>query len=90
MGQRNEGEGNKTAAKEYNKAATEHAKSGRSEKAAEEAARAIDTSEGTAMREAEIKGKSAAKGEDPKLYKKARAAPSPTPISARPVSRAQR
>ena len=77
MTQRNEGEGNKTAAKDYNKAATEHAQSGKSEKAAEEAARAMDTSEGTAMREAEIKGKSAAKGEDPKLYKKSDVGPKP-------------
>ena len=77
MTQRNEGEGNKTAAKEYNKAATEHARSGRSGKAAEEAARALDTPEGTAMREAEIKGKSAAKGEDPKLYKKSQGGPKP-------------
>lgn len=81
MPQRNEGEGNKTAAKEYNKAATEHAKSGRSEKAAQDAARAIDTSEGTTMREAEIKGKSAAKGEDPKLYKKGVPGRDPKPDS---------
>ncbi|MGH7005975.1 MAG: hypothetical protein ACREIP_18685 [Alphaproteobacteria bacterium] len=70
MGQRNEGEGNRTAAKKYNKGATEHAESGRSKAAAEDAERAMDTPEGTAMREAEIKGKSAARGEDPKLYKK--------------------
>lgn len=77
MTQRNEGEGNKTAAKEYNKAATEHAQSGKSEKAAQDAVRAMDTPEGTAMREAEIKGKSAAKGEDPKLYKKSNTGPKP-------------
>lgn len=75
MTQRNEGEGNKTAAKEYNKAATQHAKSGRSEAAAQDAVRAMDTPEGTAMREAEIKGKSAAKGEDPQLYKKSKGGP---------------
>jgi len=75
MAQRNEGEGNKTAAKQYNKAATAHAQSGKSEKAAKDAARAMDTPEGTAMREAEIKGKSAAKGEDPKLYTKSQGGP---------------
>ena len=70
MPQRNEGEGNKTAAREYNKRATAFAKTGRARKAAHKAEAAIDTPEGTAMREAEIKGKSAARGEDPKLYKK--------------------
>lgn len=77
--QRNEGEGNKTAAKEYNTRATEHAKSGRSDEAAKDAARAMDTPEGTAMREAEIKGKSAAKGEDPQLYKKSKEGPKRDP-----------
>jgi len=77
MTQRNEGEGNKTAAKEYNKGATEHAQSGKSDKAAKDAVRAMDTPEGTTLREAEIKGKSAAKGEDPKLYKKSTTGPKP-------------
>lgn len=75
MTQRNEGEGNKTAAKEYNKAATEHANSGRSEDAAEQARQALDTPEGTEMREAEIEGKRHAKGEDPQLYKKSKSGP---------------
>lgn len=75
MTQRNEGEGNKTAAKEYNKGATAHAKSGRSEQAARDAARAMDTPEGTAMREAEIEGKRHAKDEDPQLYKKSKNGP---------------
>jgi len=70
MPQRNEGEGNKTAAREYNKRATAFAKTGRARKAARKAEAAIHTPEGTAMREAEIKGKAAARGEDPKLYKK--------------------
>jgi len=70
MRQRNEGEGNKTAAREYNKAATAHAKTGRARKAAKKALRVMDTPEGAAMREAEIKGKSAARGENPLLYKK--------------------
>ena len=70
MRQRNEGEGNKTAAREYNKAATAHAKTGRARKQAKKALQAMDTPEGTSMREAEIKGKSASRGEDPLLYKK--------------------
>ncbi|MGE0095001.1 MAG: hypothetical protein AB7M05_02595 [Alphaproteobacteria bacterium] len=72
MTQRNEGEGNKTAAKEYNKAATEHAQSGRSEAAARKARQAMDTPEGTEMREAEIEGKRHAKDEDPQLYEKSK------------------
>jgi hypothetical protein len=70
MPRRNEGEGNKTAARAYNRRATAHAKTGRARKAAHKAMRAIESPEGTALREAEIKGKSAARGEDPKLYKK--------------------
>ena len=79
MPQRNEGEGNKTAAREYNKRATAFAKTGRARKAARKAAAALDTPEGTAMREAEIKGKSEARGEDPKLYKKGRRGVDPKP-----------
>jgi hypothetical protein len=75
MPQRNEGEGNKTAAKEYNKAATRHAESGRSDEAARKARQAMDTPEGTAMREAEIEGKRHAKGEDPQLYRKSKGGP---------------
>jgi len=75
MTQRNEGEGNKTAAKEYNKAATAHAQSGRSEEAAQKARQALDTPEGTEMREAEIEGKRHAKDEDPQLYKKSKGGP---------------
>ncbi len=75
MTQRNEGEGNKTAAKEYNKAATAHARSGRSEDAARRARQAMDTPEGAEMREAEIEGKRHAKDEDPQLYKKSKSGP---------------
>lgn len=70
MPQRNEGEGNRTAARAYNKHTRQFVKTGRARKAAKQAAAAIDTPEGTKMREAEIKGKAAARGEDPKLYKK--------------------
>jgi hypothetical protein len=81
MPQRNEGEGNKTAAREYNKRATAFAKTGRARKAARQAEAAIDTPEGTEMREAEIKGKAAARGEDPKLYKKGVPGRNPKPDS---------
>jgi hypothetical protein len=70
MAQRNEGEGNRTAAREHGRHATAHAKTGRARKHAHKTLRAMETPEGTAMREAEIKGKSAARGEDPQLYKK--------------------
>ena len=65
--QRNEGEGNKTAAKEYNEATTKFTQSGKVEQKADEAAKARDGSERQAMERAEQAGKSHAKGEDPQL-----------------------
>ena len=70
MAQRNEGEGSRTAARAYNKQARQFVKSGRVAKAAKHAAAAMDTPERSALRAAEKKGKAAARGEDPKLYKK--------------------
>jgi hypothetical protein len=64
MGQRNEGEGNKTAAREYNKETTAFAKSGQVEEKAREAKQALEGKEADAMREAEREGKSHAHGED--------------------------
>ena len=49
----NEGEGNKTAARNYNKATEEYVKSGKAEHAAQEAKQALDSDEGDALREAE-------------------------------------
>src|SRR5258707_1433482 len=49
----NEGEGNKTAARNYNKATEEYVHSGKSEHAAEVAKEALDSEEGDALREAE-------------------------------------
>ena len=78
MTQRNEGEGNKTAAREYNKGATEHAKDHDAvKKEAQAAQQAVDGAEGAALREAEIKGKSAAREEDPQLHKKSKGGPQP-------------
>ena len=49
----NEGEGNKTAARRYNKATEEYVRSGRAEHAAEEAKEALESDEGESLLEAE-------------------------------------
>jgi hypothetical protein len=53
----NEGEGNKTADREYRKGTEEFAKSGRVEDQARKAAEALDGDEGEELREAEEKGR---------------------------------
>lgn len=68
--QRNEGEGNRTAAKVYDDAATKFAQSGKVEKQAEEAAKAREGAERKDLDRAEQVGKSHAKGEDPQLRKR--------------------
>jgi hypothetical protein len=68
-GQQNEGEGNRTAAREYNKATTEFAQSGQVEGKAREAERAVDGKEGEELRAAERKGQQHSHGEDPQLRK---------------------
>ncbi len=70
MPQRNEGEGSRTAASAHNRKTRAFVRTGRARKAAKRSTAALDTSEGTTMREAETKGEAAARGEDPKLYKK--------------------
>jgi uncharacterized protein (TIGR02284 family) len=65
--QRNEGEGNKTAAKEYNEATTKFAQSGKVEKQAEAAARAREGAERRDLDRAEQAGRSHAKDEDPQV-----------------------
>jgi hypothetical protein len=55
---KNEGEGNKTADREYRQGATHHAESGRSEEKAREAEAAIDGDESEELEEAEQAGKS--------------------------------
>ncbi len=52
--QKNEGEGNHTAARRYDAAAEKTAKSGNVEQLAEKAKRALDGKEGDALRDAEI------------------------------------
>jgi hypothetical protein len=49
---KNEGEGNKSADREYRKAATRHAASPKSEKMAREAEEALETEEGAELEEA--------------------------------------
>ena len=67
-GQKNEGEGNKTAARHYNEDQHKFAKSGKVEKAAKEAEQALDGVRGDELREAEEKGRSKSKGENPGDY----------------------
>jgi len=65
--QRNEGEGNKTAARHYNEKTEEFAKSGKVEEKAREAAKALDGDKRAELEKAEREGKSHSKGEDPQL-----------------------
>jgi hypothetical protein len=65
--QRNEGEGNRTAARQYNDEQHAFAKSGKVESAAKDAAEAVDGPEGKALRQAEAAGKRHAHGEDPQV-----------------------
>jgi hypothetical protein len=59
--QRNEGEGNKTAAREFNRAQTKFAKSGSVDKAAKDAKQAVEGDEKGELSEAEAKGRSKAR-----------------------------
>jgi hypothetical protein len=60
--QRNEGEGNRTAAKAYNKATTAFAKSGKVGAAAQRAKKSLDTAEVVELKRAEAIGRRPAKG----------------------------
>jgi hypothetical protein len=64
---RNEGEGNKTAARHYNEAQHKFAKSGKVDKAAEKARRALDSDEASDLEQAEEEGRSHTKEEDPRV-----------------------
>jgi hypothetical protein len=68
-GQQNEGEGNHTAAKQYNDSQKKFAESGKVDPAAKDAAKAVDGPEGSDLRKAEELGKRHAHGEDPQLKK---------------------
>lgn len=58
---RNEGEGNRTAAKQYNEAQRKFVESGKVEQAAKDAERAMETEEAEALKRAEEEGRSHAK-----------------------------
>ncbi len=60
----NEGEGNRTAAREYNRRTQRFAKSGQVEKKAQEAEKALEGAEGEELAKAEEAGKSHRAGED--------------------------
>ena len=63
--QKNEGEGNKTAARHYNEKTENFAKSGQVDQKAQEARDALDGDEARELEHAEAEGKSHARGEDP-------------------------
>jgi hypothetical protein len=71
--QANEGEGNRTAAKAYNKGVQDFEKTGQVEKKAREAADALDGPEAAELKRAEEIGKKHSHGEDPALKKGAKA-----------------
>lgn len=65
MSSKNEGEGNVTAAREYNEATKKFVESGKVPEKAQEALRAVEGSEKESLEAAERAGKAHAKGEDP-------------------------
>ena len=67
---RNEGEGNKTAARQYNEAQHRFAQSGKVEEKAREAERALQTSEKEELHRAEAVGKRHKVAEDPAITRK--------------------
>lgn len=66
-GERNEGEGNRTAARQYNQATERFAHSGKVEEKAREAEKARAGSERVALDDAEVIGKRHAAAEDPEV-----------------------
>jgi hypothetical protein len=66
----NEGEGNKTATREYNEAQKRFAQSGKVEEKAREAEQALDGPEKDALKRAEEVGKGHSAGEDPAVTRK--------------------
>jgi len=68
--QKNEGEGNKTAARHYNEKTERFAQSGEVDQKAREAKDALERAEGHELEKAEAEGKSHARGEDPAVQGK--------------------
>lgn len=60
-GAKNEGEGNRTAARHYNKDTRDFVESGKVEKSAEKARKAVEGDEGKDLRRAEKQGKKPAR-----------------------------
>ena len=65
--QPNEGEGNRTAAREYNQAQQDFARSGKVEEKAKEARKSVEGVEADELRDAELVGKRHAAEEDPEV-----------------------
>lgn len=63
----NQGEGNRTAAKEYNQKSHAFVDAGKVEKSARDAADAVDSAEGEDLRKAEEMGRAHAHEEDPQV-----------------------
>lgn len=70
MAGRNEGEGNKTAARHYNEKTERFAQSGQVDEKAREAEAALEGDERGELERAEAEGKSHAAGEDPAVQGK--------------------
>ena len=70
----NEGEGNKTAARQYNEAQQRFAQSGKVEEKAREAEQGLDGPEKEALQQAEAVGKRHSAGEDPAVKSSSTAA----------------
>jgi hypothetical protein len=66
----NEGEGNRTAARQYNDSQRRFVESGKVEEKAHEAEQALDTPEKDVMERAEAVGKSHKRAEDPEITRK--------------------
>lgn len=60
-GGKNEGEGNRTAARHYNKDTRDFVESGKVEKSAEKARRAVESDDGEELKRAEQQGKKPAR-----------------------------
>ncbi len=65
--QRNEGEGNRTAARQYNDAQQNFVRSGKVDEKAREARDAVEGAEGKDLRDAELVGKRHIAEEDPEV-----------------------
>ncbi|HEX5319840.1 MAG TPA: hypothetical protein VFW46_11825 [Stellaceae bacterium] len=68
--QQNEGEGNRTAARQYNESQRRFVESGKVDDKAREAEKALEGDERRELEEAEMVGKSHAAKEDPEIKRK--------------------